>query len=232
MQLRFTQSMKIIAGSLLFAFIFQQTADQFFGQSLASLFSLNGIHSETFNVPIFQIMTYPLIHQDPLTLCFNVLGILFFGVEMEILWGPRLFWAFIGFANFGIALLFLCASLFFDLPPLQGSSGLFYAFLSAYAILFGERSFLLLGAFPMKTRQFIGLLILIATLSVLFSPQGRGTGLVHLGGVCMGAISLAGVFFLKKGQRPTKKRRGSLKLVVNKRESSDDDSDPKKPTWH
>lgn len=124
---------------------------------------------------VFQLFTYPFIETQLLGFLFNALLVWFIGSEIERLWGSRLYQRFLGlivlitgiiYALVGI-LLFNGTVIFST--PLYGLSGINFALLIAYAILYPDRQLSMMLIFPMRARTFCFILIGIELYSALFS---------------------------------------------------------------
>jgi membrane associated rhomboid family serine protease len=135
----------------------------------------------------WQFVTYQYMHDGPMHIFFNLLGIYFFLPPLERLWGPRRAFAFytvggvVGGITFGI--------LHFVFPTysfLVGASGSILAALGACALLFPERTVLLL-IFPVPIRLLALLLALLFTLVVIGEHDGAQA--CHLGGLAFGFLA-------------------------------------------
>jgi membrane associated rhomboid family serine protease len=106
---------------------------------------------------------------------FNSLLIWFVGSELEQLWGSKLYWRFLLFVTIPVGLIY-CAigliffygtSVFFN--PLFGLTGINFAILIAYAMLYPDRQLSLMMIFPMRARTFCWILVGIEAYMAIFS---------------------------------------------------------------
>ncbi len=251
MQLKMTPVVKALLIVCFGAFLIQQTADQFFGGHLLSLFGLIP-YEFAVNYRFWQLFTYPFLHGDVLHLFLNLMVLAFIGTEIEAVWGK---WRFVRFYSAcsiaaGIFYLFLQFLVFGETGlhiPMIGASGAIYGLLIAYGLIFSERELLFMMIFPMKAKHFIWVIVAMEVMTTVFSGRGGGlSAAAHLGGMIAGFVYLwceAMIIVARKkkaAEGGAKKSTSAkhLKLVVNKpgtRGPSDDDttnSGQSPPTWH
>lgn len=140
---------------------------------------------------VWRLMTYGFLHDASLFhVAFNMLGLWFFGRELEELWGSKKFLIFYLFA-----ILFSGLFGLLNIPlghggiPIIGASGAVYGVLLAYAVLFPGRELLLYFMIRIPVRVAVFLLTLVSLAGFL----GRADGiahLVHLGGFAAGWVFL------------------------------------------
>lgn len=124
---------------------------------------------------VFQLFTYPFIETQLLGFLFNALLVWFIGSEIERLWGSRLYQRFLGLVVLITGVIYaLVGILLFNgtvvySTPLYGLSGINFALLIAYAILYPDRQLSMMLIFPMRARTFCFILIGIELYSALFS---------------------------------------------------------------
>lgn len=123
---------------------------------------------------VFQLVTYPLVETGLMSFLFNGLVIWFIGSELESQWGSRVYLRFIlitvilvGLIYSGVSLLFFGNTSYGN--PLHGLSGINFAMLIAYAILYPDRQMSMMMIFPMKARTFCFILAGIEAYMALFS---------------------------------------------------------------
>jgi membrane associated rhomboid family serine protease len=129
----------------------------------------------------WQFVTYMFVHDSrSLThIIFNMLGLLFFGVNVERAIGSKEFVLFYfvsgilcGIISFGVYYISGEYYVF-----LMGASGAIYALLLAYAVIFPRSRIFIWGILPIPAP----LLVLIYAGIALFSQMtGRGGGVAHL----------------------------------------------------
>jgi membrane associated rhomboid family serine protease len=98
----------------------------------------------------WQLASYGFLHGSVVHLFFNMLGLWMFGSELERLWGQKRFMHFMaaGLLSAGLTQLIVNA-LLGSVAPTVGISGALFALLLAYALVFPERRFDLIGFLPM-----------------------------------------------------------------------------------
>lgn len=122
---------------------------------------------------VFQLITYPLVETGLMGFLFNALIIWFIGSELERQWGARVYLRFIlitvilvGLIYAGVSFLFFGSSTYSN--PLHGLTGVNFAMLIAYAILYPDRQMSMMMIFPMKARTFCFILAGIEAYMALF----------------------------------------------------------------
>lgn len=185
---------------------------------------------------VFQLFTYPFIETQLLGFLFNSLLVWFIGSEIERLWGEKLYQRFIGliivltgliYALVGI-LLFNGTALFST--PLYGLSGLNFALLIAYAVLYPDRQLSMMLIFPMRARTFCFILIGIELYSALFSSYMSSWAHLLTMGISFVLIRYQHNPLIHKlmnksfGAPGRNARKGNLRIIKNDR------NEP--PKWH
>ena len=151
----------------------------------------------------WQVLTYAFLHGDGFHLFFNMLGLWMFGSELERLWGPRRFLAFLLAGVLAAAAAQLLVSMVMGWrDPTVGASGGLFALLLAYGMLFPNRVIMpLFPPIPMKARTFV---IVFGVLELVLGLSGaRGVAhFAHLGGM------VGGFFMIRywRGQSPFRRR--------------------------
>ncbi|OPX21437.1 MAG: hypothetical protein B1H04_06670 [Planctomycetales bacterium 4484_123] len=144
----------------------------------------------------WRFITFQFVHAGGMHLFFNMLGLYFLGMYLELTWGPRRFLVFYllcGAAG-GVAHLVMSYGLGWNPHTLLvGASGGVFAVILACAILYPQIRVIVLF-FPMSIRVAAALFIGIAAYSVLAEVRGVGLGgggishAAHLGGAVAGAL--------------------------------------------
>jgi membrane associated rhomboid family serine protease len=187
------------------------------------------------NFFIWQFFTYMFLHAtNPMHVLFNMISLWFFGSELEMRWGSRLFLGFYIFSGVGAAFIYVFTLAMWGLfkgaeplaymQPVVGASGAVFGILLAYGVLFGERMVYFFGAFPIQARYFVAIIGAIEVVSLIGNGTSGGVAnLAHLGGLVSGAAFLFGWTRLQQLKwRKGGASRRNLKLVVNKDTKSDD----------
>lgn len=137
--------------------------------SLLQIFGLSsgGINSGL----IFQLITYPLIETQLMGFIFSSLIIWFIGSEIEGMWGRKIYLRFLLMIVVGVGLLYVLLNLGMNTfaMPLHGLSGINFALLTAYAVLYPDRQLSFMMIFPMKARTFCLILAGIEAYMAIFS---------------------------------------------------------------
>ncbi|MEW6732158.1 MAG: rhomboid family intramembrane serine protease [Acidobacteriota bacterium] len=136
---------------------------------------------------LWQFATSMFLHGGLWHILMNMLGLFFFGPELEWLWGKRRFLLF----YFGIGML---ASLFayllniHSVIPTIGASGAVFGVISAYAMLYPDRQ-IIVYIFPMKVKYFVIFFFIFSFLGTLGLEGDVGTSHAsHLAGIIFGAL--------------------------------------------
>ncbi len=136
---------------------------------------------------IWRLLSYGFLHSfDLFHVAFNMLGLWFFGRELEEFWGSKKFLTFYLFAIIVSGLLSLLnIPMGYGSTPIVGASGAVYGVLFAYAAYFPGRELYLYLLIRIPVRVAVVLLTLISAAGVLRSPDGVAHW-VHLGGFFSG----------------------------------------------
>lgn len=124
---------------------------------------------------VYQLLTYPLVETHLMSFLFNSLVVWFIGSELESQWGNRVYLRFLLINVLGVALIFSLINFVFFFgttpffTPLAGLTGINFAMLIAYALLYPDRQMSLMMIFPMRARTFCWILAGIEAYMALFS---------------------------------------------------------------
>lgn len=140
---------------------------------------------------VWRLLTYGFLHaSDLFHVAFNMLGLWFFGRELEQFWGGRKFFVFYLFGIIFSGIFGLInIPLGFGSVPIVGASGAIYGVLFVYAALFSDRDLYLYFMIRIPVRVAVLLLALISIAGFLGKPDGVAH-LVHLGGFVAGWVFL------------------------------------------
>ena len=140
----------------------------------------------------WQLLTYALLHGGLLHLAFNMYGLWMFGSELERLWGPRrlLQYYVVSVLVAGAVQLVVASGAPVPYPTVGASGGLF-GLLIGYAMLFPNRTIvLLIPPIPMPAWMFA---VLYGLLELTLGVTGGQSGIAHfahLGGMLGGWLML------------------------------------------
>ncbi|MCY4644861.1 MAG: rhomboid family intramembrane serine protease [Bacteriovoracales bacterium] len=181
---------------------------------------------------IYQLITYPLPQAGLMSTVFDGLVIWFIGSELESSWGRKFYIKFLITSLLSAAVFYLLFSLIIPSGfPLVGITGISYALLLSYGILYPDRTFVFMLIFPMKAKHFCLLIIGILFFSGIFSNNPSSWG--HLGAVfgAFGQMVMTTLYRQKKRSFLTSFKKISKKtphLHIVK-----DDTEEKDPKyWH
>jgi membrane associated rhomboid family serine protease len=147
---------------------------------------------------LWQPLTYMFLHGGFGHLLFNMLALWMFGVELERMWGTRLFLKYYFVCGIGAAATTIVLS-FVPLPFFDhlytaltvGASGAIYGVLLAYGLYFPNRPIYIYFVFPVPAKYFV---MIMGGISLLSSLGGGGgvAHTAHLGGLVVGYFYLKG----------------------------------------
>ena len=147
---------------------------------------------------IWQPATYLFLHDGPLHILFNMLGIWMFGVELEGRWGTRQFLKYYAITGIGAGLTVMVVSVLpFNAPWIAatydhatiGASGALYGLLVAFAFYYPDRPLLMFFLFPIPAKYFV---MIVGAMAFLAAPNSRVSESAHLGGLLIGYLYLRG----------------------------------------
>lgn len=124
---------------------------------------------------IFQLITYPFMETQLMSLLFNSLIVWFIGSELESQWGTKIYLRFLLITILGVGLIYTLVNLifFFGTPNyyahIHGLSGVNFALLIAYSLLYPDRQMAFMMIFPMRARTFCWILAGIEVYMAIFS---------------------------------------------------------------
>lgn len=198
--------------------------------SLVGILGLSG--SGLFNGFIFQLLTYPFVEINLMGFIFNSLVVWFIGSELESNWGPKVYLRFLLITVVTVGLIYTLIGLlfFFGTPiyfsSIHGLSGINFALLMAYALLYPDRQMAFMMLFPMKARTFCWILAGIEAYMALMSSSVNSWAHLMAMGISFLIIHFQTNTFVKKVLNATWKPRPKAKkhLYVVK----DDDQKPPK----
>lgn len=191
---------------------------------------------------IHQLLTYPLINDGFLGVIFECMIVWFIGSDLEARWGEKTYILFLLSAVVGAAILYSGYGLIFlGTSPIfsvrmMGLSGLCYALLIAYGLIFSDRVLSFMMIFPVQARYFVWLIVGIE-LVMTFSASTRTTALGHLSAMGCGYLFLRYRSYSSQGkakfvevERHKRLEKAKGRLYVVPEEDSKKKDDPK--YWH
>jgi membrane associated rhomboid family serine protease len=124
---------------------------------------------------VFQLISYPLIEVNLMGFIFNSLVVWFIGSELEKQWGSKIYLRFLLINIIGVGIIYSLVNIlfFYGTPvysaPIHGLTGINFAMLIAYALLYPDRQMSLMMIFPMRARTFCWILAGIEGYMAIFS---------------------------------------------------------------
>ena len=143
---------------------------------------------------VWQPVTYLFLHDGFMHILFNMLGLWFFGKDLEEIWGTRRFLQLYFFCGVGAGLVAVLANYLFGDPmgKTVGASGAIYGIFLAAAVLWPDR-IIIFYIFPIKLKYFVMILAAISFFSLRDLNSGV-SDIAHLSGMGFGYL------FLKMGK--------------------------------
>jgi membrane associated rhomboid family serine protease len=132
-----------------------------------------------------QLITYAFVEYDFVYLLFSVLAIWMFGYQIEEYWGTKRFGIFVATCVLGTAIIHLVIGS----PFVIGISGLFFALLLAYAMMWPNREvYLLLPPIPVKAKYLLMIYAAIMFIRMVSTQGALLFKVAYLGGALCGYI--------------------------------------------
>jgi membrane associated rhomboid family serine protease len=140
----------------------------------------------------WQFLTYMFLHADVTHLVFNMLGLFFFGVQVEERMGSLEFLAYYLLSGLcaGIISYFVYSATGGNFIILIGASGAVYAVLLAFATYFPSARMFVMGMIPLRAPLVVLLYAGIEIFSQLTNSRSGVAHLTHLGGLAAGWLYL------------------------------------------
>lgn len=175
------------------------------------------------DMALWQPITYLFVHLAFFHVGFNMLGLWWFGTDLERTWGSQKFLRYYLFTGVGAGLVSVC----FNIPTI-GASGAIYGVLLGFGLLFPNRVLYLYFVVPVKAKYMVIFFGVVELFFVIKGGQGGVNNVAHLSGILFGLLwigfsrwnfQLANI--IKVLRRTRAKRR--LRLI-RKEPGGDDDS--------
>jgi membrane associated rhomboid family serine protease len=169
---------------------------------------------------VYQLITYPFVEGNLLSMLFNGLLFWMIGGELELTWGSFFYRKLLGLNVLICSLVYLVISFLFlgqnHSATLIGLYGLSSSLLTAYAMIFSERMMTIMFLFPIKAKYLALIYLGILLYSAITSPYSTGIW-AHLSGI------IFTYFYLKAlsnraNPRPKKKKKTHLSIVKDEQE--------------
>ncbi|MCR4736481.1 MAG: rhomboid family intramembrane serine protease [Treponema sp.] len=149
----------------------------------------------------WQFFTYMFVHGNFSHILFNMLGLLFFGFNVERAWGSKEFLLFYLMSGFLSGVFSFLVYFFTGMNTvfLMGASGAIYSVLFAYAVTFPRSVIYIWGLIPVPAP----ILVLIYAVIEFFSQFFGGGNVAHMTHL-FGFFSAWSYFRIRMGIRPLK----------------------------
>jgi membrane associated rhomboid family serine protease len=141
-------------------------------QSISLNYFLSLGHDSFFSGHIYQILTYAFTENTLMGAIFNSLLFWFIGSELEGKWGTNFYLKFILINIILVAVLYLITAAIFPLRALSGTQVICYSLLTAYAMIYSERSMLFMFVFPLPAKIFCLIIAALELYMAIFSSSG------------------------------------------------------------
>ncbi|HEX3869837.1 MAG TPA: rhomboid family intramembrane serine protease [Pirellulales bacterium] len=149
---------------------------------------LLSLKSDTLYEPwnLWQLLTYGFVHapDDIRHIAFNMLGLFFFGREMETKYGRREFlWQYLAYVVFG-GIVWLALSAFSNGGTVIGASGAVTGVLTLFVLNYPQRTILLFGILPVPAWLCLALYLFEDLYGASYSTSNVAYS-VHLAGAAL-----------------------------------------------
>ncbi len=181
-------------------FVFLVTQPMLFG-NLKQYLAMNPI-LVTRGGMVWQVMTYMFVHADIYHILFNMLGLFFFGTQIEQRMGSNEFLLFYMLCGVGAGIFSLIVYLLTGtyMVFLLGASGAVFAVLLAFATFYPHANIYIMGILPVRAPILVVVYTLIELYSQIASVRSGVAHLTHLAG-----FGIAFLYFLVRlGVNPIK----------------------------
>jgi membrane associated rhomboid family serine protease len=139
----------------------------------------------------WQLITYMFLHGGFWHLFFNMFALWMFGIELENMWGSKMFAFYYGICGIGAAIANLFISpLFTYAAPTIGASGAIFGILVAFGYLFPDRYIYIYFFIPLKAKYLVIIYMGLEMYAAISSQQTGIAHIAHLGGAVVGIVYL------------------------------------------
>lgn len=198
-----------------------------------SLVNFVGLSADgLFHGLIYQLVTYPFVETQLMSFLFNSLVVWFIGSELESQWGMKVYLRFLLLTVISVGLIYSLVNLifFFGTPfyysALHGLSGINFALLIAYSLLYPDRQMAFMMVFPMRAKTFCWILAGIEAYMAVFSSLRTSWAHLLAMGIAFLIIHFQSNPLIKKALHTSWKPRSSGKKHLHI--VKDDDQKPPK----
>ncbi|MGI9141304.1 MAG: rhomboid family intramembrane serine protease [Gemmatimonadaceae bacterium] len=159
-----------------------------------NVFGALGFESVVMPAGWWTMATYMFVHAGLAHLAFNMFALWTFGPRVESEWTTRSFTAFYLWCGLGGALTHL---ILVRSGVLVGASAAVYGVMLAFAIRWPDEEVFVFGLIPMKTKWFVGWMVVV-NLALAVASQRDGAGgsgiaaVAHLGGLVFAWVYIKG----------------------------------------
>src|SRR5437867_6274182 len=149
----------------------------------------------TYDLFVWQLVTYMFLHGGPFHLLFNMLTLYMFGNELERHWGRKRFLSYYFVTGVGAGLCSWLVAMNSS-TVIIGASGAIYGILLAFAILDPNRIVLVSFLLPVKVKYLVLFMGIMAFYSSIAEAEPGVAHIAHLGGMLVGLVILKGKSWL------------------------------------
>ncbi|MBW8016561.1 MAG: rhomboid family intramembrane serine protease [Planctomycetes bacterium] len=145
------------------------------------------------SLQLWRVITYQFLHStdDVWHVLFNMLGLYFFGPNLETLWSSKRFLKFYlicgAMGGFAYPILYHIGFPMMSQGNLVGASGAVLGIIAACAIMFPHAKVYIYGIIPVPLLVLAGILVLVSVVGLL-SGDNAGGEAAHLAGMAVGAV--------------------------------------------
>ncbi len=138
---------------------------------------------------VWSLLTFGLLHANFSHLFFNMLVLYFLGPRLEERMGTKAFVSFYALSGLIAGILFCVWVLLARTPQIWvlGASGSIYGIYAMWALLWPDEHLLVWGLVPIKVKWLM-LILVVASVYMLWSGEGSVAHQAHLGGILGGAL--------------------------------------------
>lgn len=138
---------------------------------------------------VWSLLTFGLLHANFSHLFFNMLVLYFLGPRLEGRMGTRAFIAFYALSGLIAGIVFCVWVLLAGTPQIWvlGASGSIYGVYAMWALLWPDEYLLVWGLVPIKVKWLM-LILVVASVYMLWLGEGNVAHQAHLGGILGGVL--------------------------------------------